>query len=76
MRQSVNAIISDIGALDKTDSPQLRKSSQLGDGPISKMNAASKINVSNTVARLHKLDNCVIGDMATMSEVKVMEILP
>jgi hypothetical protein len=42
---------------------------------VGEVNTASKINVSNAVARINQLDNGIICDMAAVSEMEVMEIL-
>jgi hypothetical protein len=39
------------------------------------MGAASKVNISDTVAACYKLDHSCVGDMATVTEMKVVKIL-
>lgn len=73
--QCIDTPIGDIGALDKTDSPELRKSGQLHDGLIGKVDTAAKVDVTNSVTGCHKLLDCGVGNVATVTEMEVMEVL-
>ena len=39
------------------------------------MDAASKVNVSNAVARINQLDNSIIRDMTAVSQMEIMKVL-
>lgn len=75
MGQRKHTLVSDIRALDEANSPQFWKSSQFRDRNIGEMGAASKVNISDTVAACYELDYSCIGDMAAVTEMEVVKVL-
>jgi len=73
--QCQNTIISDIGALDQTDSSQLRKACKFHDRFVGEVDTTSKINVSNTIAGCNESYDRIICDMPAMSKMKVVKVL-
>ena len=75
MCQGNNASISQILALYKTDSSQLGKLCQVSNASVSQSGATSQIDISNSVAGLDKLDDGVVSQINTMTQMNVMQIL-
>lgn len=68
-------LVGNTTALNETDSLELRKLCQFGDGVICEVDAAPQINVPYTIALLHKAFDGLVGDMATVTKVQIMQVL-
>ena len=62
-------------ALDKANPSKLRERRQLLDTLIGKTLATCQVDISYSIAQLHKLYNCVIRNLGTMPQMYVVQIL-
>ena len=74
-RKRQNAPIGNLPTLDQSDALQFRQRCQLLDGIVGEVLAAREIDVSDTVAQLHKLHHTGVCDTRAVTQVDIMQIL-
>lgn len=74
--KSLNALVSQLLAFHEANSAKLGKPRQMPDAFVSQSTAASQVNVSNPLARLDQLDDCIVRQVDTMAQMDEMQILP
>lgn len=75
-RQGKDAIVRDAGTLDEADSLQLGQASELHDRVIGKVGAAAQVDVTDAVAGRHQFLNGLVGDVAAVAEMNIVQALP
>jgi hypothetical protein len=72
--QGQDATVSDSLALDQTNSLQLRERGKMLHADIGQPITTGEIDVTDTVAGFHQLDDGVICDVGTVAEMDIVDI--
>lgn len=74
--QSIHGLVCDVTTFHETDPLQLGQQRQPLDGLIRQVGAASKVNVTDSVAVGHQPLDTFVCDLSAVTEVNIVQILP
>ncbi len=73
--QRVYRLVCDIAAFHEANSLQFRQSRKSSDRVVSQVRTTAQVDISNSVAAVNKPLHGVIGNLHTVTQVKVVQVL-